>query len=239
MKAVFFSDVHCLRDDLSKIELIQKFASEVLDKVDQVFILGDLFEFYHGYNGYIYPWYKPVADILKKLTESGKIVVLLEGNHEFSMGPFFANYTGVTCGFDMTINLDGKKVFISHGDSSGVFCLGSILKSSFINSIMDFLGPAATWKGAQVAGVFLSRKTKPRNAGIRDIFRRYAKIKLSEGYDAVIFGHSHMADKVVFDDGNNKKVYLNTGDFGTSFDYILYDSSTGFTLEKYNPQPTI
>ena len=100
---------------------------------------------------------------------------------------------------------------------------------------MDFLGPAATWKGAQVAGILLSQKTKPRNAGIRDIFRRHAKIKFTEGYDAVIFGHSHMADKMVFDDGNKKKYYLNTGDFGTSFDYILYDSGAGFTLEKYNP----
>lgn len=236
MRAVFFSDLHCIRGDLGKIKLIQIFASDVLNKVDQIFIVGDLFEFYHGYNSYIYPWYKDVADVLKKLTENGKIVVFLEGNHEFNMGSFFENYTGATCRRDMTIDLDGKKMFISHGDNSGLFCLGSILKSSFIHTIMDLLGPVATWKAAQVAGVFLSRKTKPRNERIRDIFRRHAKIKLSEGYDAVIFGHSHMTDKMIFNDGNKKKVYLNTGDFGTSFDYILYDSSAGFTLEKYNPQ---
>lgn len=230
--------MHCIRGDLSKIELIQKFASDVLNKVDKIFILGDVFEFYHGYNGYIYPWYKSVADVLKKLTESGKTVVFLEGNHEFGMGSFFENYTGVTCGRDMTIDLDGKKVLISHGDGSGLFCLGSILKSTFIHTIMDLLGPVATWKAARVAGVFLSRKTKPRNGRIRDIFRKYAKIKLTEGYDTVIFGHSHMPDKMVFEVENKKKVYLNTGNFGASFDYILYDSSTGFTLEKYNPAPS-
>ena len=237
MRAVFFSDFHCKRGDLTKIELLQKFSSDILDKVDKVFILGDLFEFYHGYHGYIFPWYKGVADVLKKLTESGKSVVLLEGNHEFGMGSFFENFTGVTCGRDMTIDLDGKKIFISHGDGSGLFCLGSILKSTFIYSIMDFLGPAVTWKGAQVAGIFLSRKTKPRNPNIRDVFRKYARIKLAEDYDVVIFGHSHMPDKMVLEIENNKKVYLNTGDFGTSFDYVLYDSNTGFTLEKYNPQP--
>jgi UDP-2,3-diacylglucosamine hydrolase len=237
LKAVFFSDMHCIQGDLSKIALIQKFASDVLSAVDNVYILGDLFEFYHGYDGYIYPWYKDVADVLKDLTGSGKTVVFLEGNHEFGMGPFFENYTGVTCGRERVIDLDGKKVFISHGDGSGLFCLGSILKSTFIHSIMDFLGPAVTWNAARLAGVFLSRKTKPRNVKIRDIFRKLAGTKLTEGYDTVIFGHSHMADKMIFDINNKKKVYLNTGDFGTAFDYILYDSNTGFTLEKYNPQP--
>ncbi len=226
-----------MRGDLRKIELIQKFATDVLDKVDKVFILGDLFEFYHGYHGYIYPWYKGVADVLKKLSEGGKSVVLLEGNHEFGMGSFFENYTGVTCGRDMAIDLDGKKTFISHGDGSGLFCLGSILKSTFIHSIMDILGPAATWKGAQIAGVFLSRKTKPRNPNIRDVFRKRARIKLAEDYDAVIFGHSHIPDRMFFNDGNREKVYLNTGDFGTALDYVLYDSKNGFTLEKYRPEP--
>ncbi len=74
-----------------KLNFFKDFLKDILDKVDKVFILGDLFEFYHGYDGYIYPWYKGVADVLKKLTESGKSVVFLEGNHEFGMGSFFEN----------------------------------------------------------------------------------------------------------------------------------------------------
>jgi UDP-2,3-diacylglucosamine hydrolase len=237
LKAIFFSDAHIARNEKDRMDLIQQFMRDVCGSVDMVFILGDLFEFYHGYDGYIYPWYKGVIDAMKKLADNGKRIFLLEGNHEFSMGRFFEDYTGITCRQSITIDLDGKKVFISHGDGSGLFCLGSILKTRFIYAIMDFLGPLLTWKIARVAGFFLSRKTKPHNEKVKNIFRKNAKKKLNEGYDAVIFAHSHMPDKAEFEAGKKKKVYLNTGDFGGSSDYVLYDSDAGFTLKKYNPAP--
>ena len=157
----------------------------------------------------------------------------MEGNHEFAMGAFFKNYTGVVCDRDMSIHLDGKKVFVSHGDASGLFCLGSFLKTRFVYMIMDILGPVSTWKVAEVAGFFLSRKVKPYSEKVKDIFRKNARKKLDEGYDAVIYGHSHVADKIEFDREGKQKIYLNTGDFGKNMDYILYDSDSGFTQKKY------
>jgi UDP-2,3-diacylglucosamine hydrolase len=234
LRAVFFSDVHLVREDTDKTELVQGFLKDCCAEADMVFILGDLFEFYHGYDGYIYPWYKGVIDALKELTENGKRVFFLEGNHEFSMGAFFEQYTGITCGQDMTIQLDEKKIFVSHGDASDHFCLGSILKTRFIYAIMDILGPIVTWKTAHAAGFFLSRKIKPYNKNIKIIFRENARKKLDEGYDAVIYAHSHIADKIEFDRDDGKKTYLNTGDFGKRLDFVLYDSSAGFTQEKYS-----
>jgi UDP-2,3-diacylglucosamine hydrolase len=234
LRAVFFSDVHLVQEDTDKAELVQEFLKDCCANADMVFVLGDLFEFYHGYDGYIYPWYKGVVDALKELAENGKRVFFLEGNHEFDMGAFFEDYTGVTCGQDRTIYLDDKKVFVSHGDGSGLFCLGSILKNRFIYAIMDILGPIPTWKTAHTAGFFLSRKIKPYNENIKNIFRENARKKLDEGYDAVIYAHSHIADKIEFDSEGGKRTYLNTGDFGKCLDYVLYDSIFGFTLEKYS-----
>ncbi len=201
-----------------------------------IFVLGDLFEFYHGYDGYIYPWYRSVIDALRGLTAAGKRVYFLEGNHEFGMGTFFENYTGITCGKDMTVYLDGKKVFVSHGDVSGLFCIGSFLKTGFVYSIMDALGPMSTWKVANVAGYFLSRKVKPYSEKVKDIFRKNAQKKLNEGFDVVIYGHSHVADKIEFSSEDGIKIYLNTGDFGKNMDYVLYDSDSGFIPKKYPAQ---
>jgi UDP-2,3-diacylglucosamine hydrolase len=234
LKAVFFSDVHLVQEDADKIELVQGFLKECCADADMVFILGDLFEFYHGYDGYIYPWYKSVIDNLKELAESGKQVYFLEGNHEFGLGAFFEHYTGVTSSQDMTVELDNKKIFLSHGDRSGLFCLGSVLKTRFIYAIMDILGPVVTWKAATVAGYFLSRKKKLYNEKIRNYFRENARNIIDKGYDAVIYGHSHMADKIEFDREGEKKNYLNTGDFGKRQNYVLYDSNSGFTQEKYS-----
>jgi len=234
VKAVFFSDVHLVREDTDKIELVQGFLKDCCTDADMIFVLGDLFEFYHGYDGYIYPWYQGITDALKGLTESGKQVFFLEGNHEFGLGAFFEHYTGVTCGQNMSIELDNKKIFVSHGDTSGLFCLGSILKTSFIYAIMDILGPEPTWKAAHMAGYFLSRKIKPYNENIINHFRENARKKINEGYDAVIYGHSHISDKIEIDRQGEKKDYLNTGDFGKRQDYVLYDSNSGFTQKKYS-----
>lgn len=233
MRAVFFSDVHLLREDADKVELVQGFLKDCCADADMVFVLGDLFEFYHGYNGYIYPWYKGVIDSLKELTESGKEVYFLEGNHELGMGAFFITYTGVTCARDISIHLDGKKVFVSHGDPSDAFCLGNFLKAPFVYMIMDVLGPVFTWKVAKIAGFFLSRKVKPYSEKVKDIFRKNARIKLDEGYDVVIYGHSHVADRIEFDGEGKQKIYLNTGDFGKNMEYVVYDSNSGFTQKKY------
>lgn len=235
LKAIFFSDAHLTADSVDKAELLQRFAVDVLGNANAVFILGDLFEFYHGYDGYIYPWYRGAIDILKKLAESGKDMVFFEGNHEFGMGRYFEDYTGIPCRQSTTVDLDGKKVFMSHGDGWHRFYLGSILKTRFIYAIMDALGPRLTWMIAKAARVFLSRKIKPYNERTKNIFREYARQKLDEEYDIIILAHSHMTDIVEFEVCQKKKVYLNTGDFGRYLDYVSYDSGTGFTLEKYDP----
>ncbi len=234
MKAVFFSDVHLLRHDTEKNRVLRMFLTEYCADADMVIVLGDMFEFYHGYDGYIYPWYKAAADQLKSLTAAGKRVFFLEGNHEFKMGRYFESYTGVTCLTEVSLQLDGLKVYACHGDMSGTFCAGTFLKTSLVYNIMDLLGPISTWHAAACAGVFLSRKVKPSNDLIKEIFRRKASEKLKEDYDVLIWGHSHAADSLEFAKEQGRKLYLNTGDFGKHHDYIVYESSSGFTLRSFD-----
>ena len=53
MKAVFFSDAHLAGDDAARVETLKGFIKRVTEDADLVVVLGDLFEFYHGYEGYI------------------------------------------------------------------------------------------------------------------------------------------------------------------------------------------
>ena len=54
-----------------------------------------------------------------------------------------------------------------------------------------------------------------------------------EGFDAVIFAHSHIIDYVEYDRGERKKVYLNPGDFVKNSTYIEYTSESGFQIKAY------
>lgn len=235
MKIIFFSDAHLKKDDIKRIQFVNKFIDDVCLNADMVFILGDMFEFYHGYDGYIYPWYKDTIDSLKNLTKKGKKVYFVEGNHEFRMGDFFENYTGIHCAHNVLMDIEGKKTYISHGYEISKFYLTKFLKTPFVGRIMDVLGPSLTWSIASAAGIFLSSRKKPYNHKAKNLFREYAIKKFEEGYDALILGHSHVPDVFEQQSGDRVKQYLNTGDIIQYCSYVEYSSASGFELKRYNP----
>jgi UDP-2,3-diacylglucosamine hydrolase len=234
MRIVFFSDAHLDKKEDGRKVFLVRFINDVCKDADMLVILGDLFEFYHGYDGYIYPWYKEVIDSLKNIASKGKHVHFIEGNHEFHMGSFFESYTGIKCMDDLTLDVDNKKFFIIHGYQFRKNYLVRFLKTSFIYAIMDMFGPGLTWKIAAISGKFLSNKKKTFNTKALDFFRELGRRKLDDGYDAVIFAHSHMPDKMEYISGDTKKYYLNTGDIINSSTYVEYNTGTGFEIKKYS-----
>ena len=233
MKCIFFSDTHLAREDETRRAFVLAFVRDVCANADMVFILGDLFEFYHGYDGYIYPWYKSVVDALRDITLKGTAVYHIEGNHEFDMGSFFSSYAGLTCAKKLTIEIDGKKMFLSHGDEITNAALRTILKSSVTYAVMNALGPELTWKVAMACRIFLSKRQRVYNQKVRDAFRVFAKQKLAEGYHAVILAHTHMPDLIEYDNGETIKIYINTGDLIENLSYGEYTTSSGFAIKIY------
>jgi UDP-2,3-diacylglucosamine hydrolase len=237
MRVVFFSDVHLKREDEARVPFVTRFIRDVSRGADMVFILGDIFEFYHGYDGYIYPWYRDVADVMKEIARD-RPVHYIEGNHEFGMGPFFQSYTGIACCNEMTVPIDGRKTFLSHGDELNSIPLKRILKSSPVCRLMDTLGPSLTWKIAMGFSLFLSKRTKPYNEKVKDRFRDYARRKLNEGYDNVIMAHTHIPDLVEYSQGDKKSTYVNTGALTGTGSYAEYISGKGFSLKTTNSLDT-
>lgn len=232
---IFFADTHLTKKNKKKLRMVEIFIRNVCIDADMVFVLGDLFEFYHGYEGYIYPWYRPIVDAFKTITEQGKSVYFLEGNHEFDMGPFFESYTGIQCVKNLTIDIEGKRTFISHGDEFYLNLVTRALKAPLTIGAMNLFGPRLSWKIAMAVSRIMSKKKKGQNPKVKNVFREYAREKLKEGYDAVILAHTHIADYMEFGAGMAKKVYLNTGDFIRKSSYIEYTSEEGFQLKEYKP----
>jgi len=185
VKIVFFGDTHLNKKNPARIQFVETFVRDVCTDADTVFILGDLFEFYHGYDGYIYPWYQGIVDAFKSMTGQGKSVYFLEGNHEFDMGPFFQSYTGIQCEKNVVINVEGKRTFVSHGDEFAMNPLMRLLKTPFIYSVMNLFGPRLSWRIAMGLSLFMSRKKKGNSEKVMLIFRNYAGKKLDEGFDVV------------------------------------------------------
>jgi UDP-2,3-diacylglucosamine hydrolase len=232
MKAVFFSDAHLTDTDLVRIETTSRVIRDISRDADMVVILGDLFEFYHGFGTYVYPFFEGIIQALREIAAK-RPTYFIEGNHEFGMGEFFESRTGVKCIDRLAINIDGNKVFLCHGDEIGALALRAILKSRAIYSLMDFLGPIRTWRIAMACRPLLSRSHKVYNEKTLNKFRRYGRKKLDEGYDAVIMAHSHIADIEQYTFKGKPKTYMNIGDLIESSSYGVYISEKGFTIENY------
>ncbi len=233
MKIVFFSDVHITRSSVDKTALVLRFVTDCCEDADTVVVLGDLFDFYHGYDGFIYPWYRSVTDGLKKLVERGKQVYFLEGNHEFLMGDYYEKYTGIACRQELTLECEGKKVYIAHGDGFAHLSLARVLKRPFFYRVMDIFGPSLTWTIASLCRPFLSKSRKEYKEMVRDIYRKYAGQKFSEGYDIVILAHSHIPDSFEVRETGAVKQYFNTGDLARYGSYVVYETLSGFSLKKW------
>ncbi|MEO0249843.1 MAG: UDP-2,3-diacylglucosamine diphosphatase [candidate division WOR-3 bacterium] len=233
MRSVFFSDAHLPRGDKARHRLVKDFIRDVCRGSDSLFVVGDLFEFYHGYEHYIYPWYRGVVDELRGLSAAGTSIYYLEGNHDFDMGSFFSSYAGVTCANELSIGIDGRKWFLAHGDKVTSALLGRILKSRSSYALMDFFGPVLSFRIAMICRLFLAKRWQRRSEKARNLFRNYAVAKLKAGYDAVILAHTHIPDIMELTDGSTKKTYLNTGDLVECFSYGEYTSEAGFAIRTY------
>lgn len=111
----FIGDLHlwpfrphaCLR--------FHSFLQHEAQQFDALFILGDLFEFWIGDDamgpGRIVAW------LLKRYSEKGHGVFLLQGNRDFSLGDRFCRHAGGTLlAPQSVVTVQDRRILISHGD---------------------------------------------------------------------------------------------------------------------------
>ncbi len=113
---IFISDLHL---SLNKKEIINSFLSFLkheASEVNDIYILGDLFDAWVGDDDNTPP-NKQIKNQLKQLTDSGVQVFFQQGNRDFLLGDNFCSETGITLLDDYAvIELDGVKTLLTHGD---------------------------------------------------------------------------------------------------------------------------
>jgi UDP-2,3-diacylglucosamine hydrolase len=113
---LFLSDLH-LHDSRPAItQLFCDFlSSEILHDASEVFILGDLFEFWAGDDAGAYP---DVLDAMAKAADFGIKFYFMPGNRDFLVGKEFEKHSGCQLLTDPTvITVDGQRVLLMHGDT--------------------------------------------------------------------------------------------------------------------------
>jgi len=219
MRAIFLSDAHLRQPQDRNYQLLLEFLNRQ-KQLDALFLLGDIFEFWMGYEHLVFSPYVPLLEKLRLLSEAGTKLYFVEGNHDFLLGPYFHETLHCTIIPEQEIiNWDGQKILVCHGDllnpGSGYRQLRKFWRSWLIRGLAKAVHPDLVWKFA----LWLSNKSSKNDPDRthRDplpYLRTYAE-KEAGDCDFVVAGHFHYPHAASH--RNTRLVAL--GDWITQFSY--------------------
>ncbi|MGC9976889.1 MAG: UDP-2,3-diacylglucosamine diphosphatase [Syntrophales bacterium] len=239
-KAVFLSDAHLKNQGDDSYRYIMKFLDFPEDRIDDLFILGDLFDFWFCRDGHIYPGFKPIIDKLVDLKKKGMRIHLFEGNHDFFLGDYFTKTHGMAVFAEWAnVNLDGRSVLISHGDTvdktnKKYILLRKLLRSGLFYRMQRSIPSSVLWKIARVSSTVSKELTIESEIIVAKKMEEFALNKFREGIDAVIFGHCHIPLLKEYEIGGQRKTFVTLGDWIKHYSYLCYEDGR-FVLSYYKP----
>jgi UDP-2,3-diacylglucosamine hydrolase len=233
-KIYFLSDFHLgapnAAESLVREKRIIRFLDEIKEDAEQIFLLGDLFDFWFEYKKVVPKGYVRILGKLAEITDAGIPVHFFVGNHDMWMTNYFQQELNIPVYFEpVPFDLFGKKFLIGHGDGLGPGDHGyKFIKKIFRNKACQWLfGILPPFIGMGLANYF-SRKSRAQTGQTDEVFLGedkewliiYCKEVLkTTHYDYFIFGHRHLPLDVSL--GGNSR-YINLGD------WIKYNSYASF-----------
>jgi UDP-2,3-diacylglucosamine hydrolase len=227
-KTYFFSDAHLgigsIEEDRQRELRLIRFLDFIRLDAEQVFIVGDLFDYWFEYKTVVPKKYFRLFSKLTELTECGIHVVFIAGNHDFWVKNYFHDELGIEVHQNpIETEICGKRFFLHHGDGLlkddlGYKILKIILRNKlniFLFSLIhpDIAGWLARWS-SRTSRLYTSNRTY-ESSGMGD----FAAQKITEGYDFVVMGHNHIPSQQILGNG----VYVNLGDWIFENTYAVFD----------------
>ena len=214
---LFISDIHLglqsKEVEEEKEKLLVKFIEFAESNCDELFIVGDLFDYWFEYKRVYQKGYFRTLTALNNLTDKGIKVHYFIGNHDFLHRDFFEKEIGaIMYTHAVNFSLIEKKFFIGHGDGMvendrGYKILKWVLRNRITQWMYSMLHPDfGIWLASRTSKSSREYTAKKDYGEVDGLFEA-AKKKIDEGSDYVIFGHLH---KKVFANYNNGS-YINLG----------------------------
>ncbi len=256
MKDIFIADAHLKNpSDENYIQLL-KFLTQNRGKIRTLILLGDIFEFWLGYRHCVYSAYLPLLHELHALKQNGTKIVMVEGNHDFNVGPFFSATLGARIIPDGgCITLDGTHIWVEHGDlikpSRTYLWLRKFFRSQGAKMLARIIHPDLLWDIAALLGNWskkqrLRRQINKNNSPAATCPKRSAASHIPQkeiiaamqqraemGCAALVCGHFHHSWHHQCAQGD----ILVVGDWGNFGTYAEYSAGI-FTIRQFTPSLT-
>ena len=242
MKIYFASDFHLGIPDydssLVREKLIVKWLDEIKEDASEIYLLGDLFDFWFEYRTVVPRGFVRLLGKIAEITDAGTPVHIFTGNHDMWMFDYLPQELNVTLNREhVTREYNGVKFFIGHGDGIGPGDHGyKFIKAVFANKIWQWLVARIHPNLAFALANFWSGRSRVATEQLQFLGEEneyqiiFAKDKLkTEHIDYFIFGHRHIPNDIELSDSSR---YINLGDWIDNFTYAVFDGDN-LELKSY------
>jgi UDP-2,3-diacylglucosamine hydrolase len=246
-KIYFISDVHLglypPEKSLEREKLLVKWLDSIKSDADDLYLMGDIFDFWHEYLKVVPRGFTRFLGKLAELSDDGVNIHFFTGNHDIWVYKYLPNEIGLTVyRKPVAKELNGLKFYLAHGDGLGRGDFGyKILKAIFTNKVLQWLFARIHPNAAMAFGQRWSKSSRFCKGYVAEPFKNdleekqivYAKEKLkTEHYDFFIIGHRHIPYDIKID--HNSRI-INLGDWINNFSYAVLDGQK-LELKSFFPE---
>jgi len=238
-KIYFASDFHLGVPDfarsLEREKRIVKWLDEIRPDVEELYLLGDVFDFWFEYKTVVPRGHIRLLGKLAELADAGIPIHYFTGNHDMWTFDYLKeelNAKIYRAPIEATYN--GKSFYIGHGDGLGPGDHGyKFIKRVFASKISQWMFARLHPNFGVGLAHYFSRKSRIATGDLDEKFLGEEKEWLvihskellqKKHYDYLIFGHRHLPLEIPI---NGKSIYINLGD------WIRYNSYGVFDGEKF------
>ncbi|MGI4849448.1 MAG: UDP-2,3-diacylglucosamine diphosphatase, partial [Janthinobacterium lividum] len=196
--ALFVSDLHLQQAMPNTATAFFAFLAQHAVKTGQLYLLGDLFEYWAGDDDMETPFHQQVITALRQVSDAGVALFWICGNRDFLIGQRFAQACAMTLLPDpYALTLAGQHLVLSHGDAA---CTDDLAYMAFRTQVRDpawqqgFLSQPLEARKKIIEGVRMGSRAAQREKSaeimdvnpqaITDLFDR-------TGASTMIHGHTH------------------------------------------------
>ncbi|MGM9694714.1 MAG: UDP-2,3-diacylglucosamine diphosphatase [Alloprevotella sp.] len=247
MKNIYFlSDAHlgslAIEHRRTQERRLVNFLDSIKHKAEAVYLLGDMFDFWHEYRTVVPKGYTRLLGKISELTDLGVEVHYFYGNHDLWQHDYFEKECGMTVHRkEEVVELYGKTFFLAHGDGLGATDRGfRFIRAMFHNRICQRLFASVHPRWGMAFGLEWARRSRlkredgkepPYQGEKHETLVLFAKeyLKTHPDINFFIFGHRHIELDLML---RRETRLLILGDWISLFTYAVFDGENMF-LETF------
>lgn len=238
MVTYFLSDTHLSPHQPDIYRKFVKYLKSIRHDADELYILGDLFDYWIGDDGIELLGHGQAVEALANLSADGTRISVMHGNRDFLIGQKFIDNIGATLIADpTTIELNGQPVLLMHGDS---LCTDDVDHQRYRATVLS-----KKWQDGILAlplSERLNRALEMRNMSKQNKLEKSTQlmdvnqqsvIEAMEAHAVLILIHGHTHRPAIHNlvvSGRKATRYV-LGDWGRGYDAVIrVDSNGSFNL---------